>query len=362
MTSSVNQGLSSNGLMQAAVYRGEGRVEVESVPVPPIGPGELLIRVAVCGVCPTDVKKITDNLLAPPRIYGHETAGVVAAVGEGVRDFRPGDRVVAFHHIPCKDCFYCRNRVYAQCPTYKKVGITAGFEPAGGGYAQYVRAMDWIVRRGVVRIPEGVSFETASFVEPVNTCLKAIDRAGLTAGETVLVQGQGPIGLMLMLLAKRAGCRVIVSDPMEERLQIAAEMGADVRLNPRQVKVPVAGRELTEGRGVDAVLVAAPSPALVPEALEALRFGGRALLFAQTSRKDHLDLNAAAICVDEKSVIGSYSADVDLQDESARLVFSGELPLAKMITHRFPLQRITEAIGLATRPRPDSLKIMVTVG
>ena len=361
MTISSHPDLAVNGVMQAAVYRGESRLAVESVPVPPIGAGELLIRVAVCGVCPTDVKKITDNLLAPPRIYGHETAGVVAAVGEGVRGFRPGDRVVVFHHIPCQDCYYCRARVYAQCPTYKKVGVTAGFEPAGGGYAQYARVMDWIVPRGVVRIPDDVSFEVATFVEPVNTCLKAVRRAQLAAGETVLVQGQGPIGLLLLLLAKRAGCRVMVSDLLEERLQVAAGMGADAQFHPAKVRVPEAVRALTEGRGLDAVLVAAPSPALVPEALEALRPGGRVLLFAQTSRKDSLQLNAAAVCVDEKSVLGSYSADIDLQEESARLVFSGALPLARLITHRFPLERITEAIGLATRPRPDSLKILVTV-
>lgn len=361
MTSSSHTASSGNGWMQAAVYRGSGRLAVEAVPVPPIGPGELLVRVAVCGVCNTDVKKITHDLLAPPRIYGHETAGVVAAVGDGVTNFRIGDRVVVFHHIPCRDCYYCRARVFAQCPTYKKVGVTAGFEPAGGGYAQYARVMDWIVRRGVVKIPDGVSFEAASFVEPVNTCLKGIYRAGLTAGETVLVQGQGPIGLLLMLLAKRAGCRVLVSDPMEERLQIATTLGADLQLNPAQVKVSEAVLPLTEGRGVDAVLVAAPSPALVPEALEAVRHGGRVLLFAQTSRKDILNVNAAAVCMDEKTLVGSYSADVDLQDESARLVFSGELPLARMITHRFPLERIADAIALATRPRPDSLKIMVTV-
>src|SRR5882762_8762112 len=117
--------------MKAAVYRGESRVEVESVPTPQVGPGELLIRVEACGICHTDLKKIEHNLLAPPRIYGHETAGVIAAVGSGVTTFRPGDRVVAFHHIPCGHCFYCQRKIFAQCPIYKKVGITAGFEPAG---------------------------------------------------------------------------------------------------------------------------------------------------------------------------------------------------------------------------------------
>jgi L-iditol 2-dehydrogenase len=351
--------------MRAAVYRGEGRVMVESVPVPEIGPGELLVNVAVCGVCPTDVKKIHSNLLAPPRIYGHETAGVVAVVGAGVTAFHPGDRVVAFHHIPCRDCFYCRAKVYAQCPTYKEVGITAGFEPAGGGYANYVRVMDWIVSAGVVRIPDAVSYEEACFVEPVNTCLKAVRQAGIGAGDTVLVQGQGPIGLMLMMLARREGCRVLVSDPMDERLAFAAGLGAtyapDRCLNPRHGSIVERVKELTEERGADAVLVAAAAPSLVAEALEAVRPGGRVLLFAQTSRKDHADLALASICVDEKQLIGSYSADIDLQEESAKLVFDRELPLRQLITHRFSLDRIEEAVALANHPQPDSLKIVVEV-
>ena len=351
----------AKGLMRAAVYRGNGRLAVEAVPVPEIGPGELLLRVAVCGVCNTDVKKIHDDLLPPPRIFGHETAGVVAAVGEGVRGFQMGDRVAVFHHIPCGRCFYCQQRLYAQCPTWKKVGVTAGFEPSGGGFAQYVRVMDRIVARGVLHIPGDVSFEQASFIEPVNTCLKAVRQAGLKKEETVLIQGQGPIGLLLMLLARREGCSVLVSDPIEERLQLAARLGADSGFNPRLVNVAEAVKPWTEGRGVDAVLVAAPSPALVQEALEAVRPGGRVLLFAQTSRKDRLDLPAAAVCVDEKQILGSYSADVDLQEESARLVFEDRLPVAELITHRFPLERIEEAIGLATRPRPDSLKILVTL-
>ena len=160
------------GTMQAAVYRGSGRVAVETIPVPEIGPGEMLVRVETCGICHTDLKKIAYDLLEPPRIYGHETAGVVAAVGSDVHRFHPGDRVVVFHHIPCGECFYCRRKLFAQCPVYKKVGVTAGFEPAGGGFAQYVRVMDWIVERGVERIPDGVDFDQACFVEPVNTCLK----------------------------------------------------------------------------------------------------------------------------------------------------------------------------------------------
>src|SRR3954468_9735866 len=171
--------------MKAAVYRGNGQGMVEAIETPQIGPGELLVEVRSCGVCHTDLKKIEYGLLPPPRIYGHETAGTVAAVGAGVSRFKPGDRVVAFHHVPCRRCFYCDRRLYVQCPTYKKVGITAGFEPAGGGFAQYVRVMDWIVRDGVEKIPDGVGFDVASLVEPMNTCHKGIVQVDPQPGDVV---------------------------------------------------------------------------------------------------------------------------------------------------------------------------------
>src|SRR5262245_50278698 len=137
--------------MQAAVYRAKEKVVLETVPVPEIGPGEVLLRVHTCGICGTDLKKIATGSHSAPRIFGHETAGQVVAIGEGVRNFQVGDRAMVFHHIPCGECFYCRHKTFAQCLVYKKVGVTAGFEPSGGGFAQYVRVMDWIVRRGLVK-------------------------------------------------------------------------------------------------------------------------------------------------------------------------------------------------------------------
>src|SRR6478609_2323505 len=241
--------------MQAAVYRGSGRVEVETIPVPEIGPGEMLIRVEACGICHTDLKKIAYNLLEPPRVYGHETAGVVAAVGSAVRRFHPGDRVVVFHHIPCRECFYCRRKLFAQCPVYKRVGITAGFEPAGGGFAQYVRVMDWIVKRGVERIPDGVSFERATLVEPLNTCLKAVVQCDPQPGDLVAVMGQGPIGLMFTMLVNRTGARVAATDTIAERLQLSTRCGAQFAWDPRTTDVPAAIKRLTEGRGADLVIV-----------------------------------------------------------------------------------------------------------
>ena len=345
--------------MHAAVYRGQSLVEIEEVPTPEIQPGEILIRVEACGICHTDLKKIEHNLLAPPRIYGHETAGVVAVVGSAVQKFRPGDRVVAFHHIPCMNCFYCRRKVYAQCPVYKKVGITAGFEPAGGGFAQYVRVMDWIVERGVERIPDGVSFDRATLVEPLNTCLKAVTQADPQPDEFVVVLGQGPIGLMFTMLVRRTGARVAATDTIAERLALAARCGAELTWNPRNVDVASEVKHLTEGRGADFVVVAVSTPGIVEQAIACSRPGARILLFAQTSSAERIETSGADICVGERTIFGCYSASVDLQKESARLVFGGELPVEELISHRLPLVKIRSGFDLALHPGSKSLKIIV---
>ena len=346
-------------VMAAAVYRGRGQVQVETVPVPAIGPGEILVRVETCGVCHTDLKKVEHDLLPPPRIYGHETAGVVAATGPGVTRFRPGDRVVAFHHIPCGQCFYCDRKLYAQCAVYKKVGVTAGFEPAGGGFAQYVRVMDWIVERGVELIPDGVSFDQASFVEPVNTCLKAVHQAQPQPDDTVAILGQGPIGLTFTMLVRRLGCRILVTDTRPFRLERARELGADEALDPRRQDVIARARQMSDGRGADLVILATSAPGLVEQAVRMSRPGAQILLFAQTSAQERIELAGADICKDERVLFGCYSASVDLQRESARLVFSGELPLETLVSHRFPLSRIREAFELALHPSEESLKIVI---
>src|SRR5437016_2303610 len=347
--------------MSAAVYRGQNDVRLESVPVPQIGAGEVLIRVHTCGICGTDLKKISTGSHSAPRIFGHETAGQIVATGECVSNFKVGDRVMAFHHIPCGECYYCRHKVFAQCPVYKKVGATAGFEPSGGGFAEYVRVMDWIVQRGVVRLPDSVSYEQASFIEPVNTCMKAIEALTIRAGETVLVIGQGPIGIMLGILAKRAGASVVTSDLHPQRLTISSSYGLEQNVNASSDDPVTRVRELTNGRGADAVILAVAGNSLVRPAMDAARAGGRIMLFAQTQRTE-VSIDPAAICVDEKTLLGSYSASVDLQEENVRLVFSGEVDFARLITHRFPLAQAIQALDVAAHPGPDSLKVVVQPG
>jgi L-iditol 2-dehydrogenase len=348
--------------MRAAVYRGVNDVRVETVPVPEIGAGEILVKVASCGICGTDLKKIHTGSHSAPRIFGHETAGTIAAIGAGVNNFAIGERVMVFHHVPCLDCYYCRKKTYAQCPVYKPAGVTAGFVPSGGGFAEYVRVMDWIVRDGgVVRIPDHVSFEQAAFVEPVNTVLKGVKSLNLEPDETVLVIGQGPIGIMLAALSARTGAKVLTSDLYPERHAIAASFGLEHPIHAGSENVVERVREATEGRGADAAILAVGHNALIKTGMDAIRPGGKVLLFAQTQHGDSI-FDPGTVCMEEKFLLGSYSSSIDIQPEVEELVFNGHkhnFDLTRLISHRFSLEDAVEGIHLASNPSASSMKIMI---
>src|SRR5580698_674641 len=353
--------------MRAAIYCAPDDVRTETVPVPQIGRGEVLVRIDTCGICGTDLKKIHTGSHSAPRVFGHEMGGTIAAIGEGVRGFAVGDRVMAFHHIPCGECFYCRKQTFAQCERYKKVGTTAGVgEPAGGGFAEYIRVMDWIVGDGVrtaglVKVPEDIPFEQAAWIEPVNTCFKAVKLLDLKADETVLVIGQGSIGILLAALAAQTGATVLTSDLYPERHAIAAQYGLNHPLDARG-DVIGACKAATDGRGADVALVAVGSDRLIGTAMQAIRPGGRVMLFASTQHGT-APFDPAAVCMDEKTLMGSYSASVAIQQEGIDLVFegyrSGKLDLTKLISHRFSLEDAAEAVKLASNPQPDSMKIVL---
>jgi L-iditol 2-dehydrogenase len=353
--------------MRAAVYRGVNDVRVETVPVPlnpdgTLGHGEVLVRIDTCGICGTDLKKIHTGSHSAPRIFGHEMAGTVAKVGEGVAGFAIGDRVMAYHHIPCGTCYYCRKQTFAQCETYKKVGCTAGFAAAGGGFAEYIRVMDWIVATGgLVKVPDDIPFEQAAFIEPVNTTYKAIELLNLQPDETVLVMGQGPIGILLAALARRTGATVLTSDLYPERHAIAAKFGLDRPLDARG-DVVAAAKAASEGRGADVALVAVGADALIRTAMDAVRPGGRVMLFASTQHGE-APFDPAAVCMDEKTLMGSYSASVAINAAVAELVFAGyrdgSFDLTRLISHRFPLEQAVAAIDLASHPQAGSMKIVI---
>jgi L-iditol 2-dehydrogenase len=350
-----------NDEMKAVVYRGLDDVRCERIQVPRIGDGEVLVRIDTCGVCGTDLKKIHTGSHTAPRVFGHEMAGTIAAVGKDVRGFAVGERVMAFHHIPCGECFYCRKQTFAQCETYKRVGTTAGFTPAGGGFAEYIRVMDWIVAKGLVKIPDDIPFEQAAFIEPVNTCFKAVKLLALEPDDTVLVIGQGSIGIILAALAKRTGATVLTSDLYAERHAIAALYGLDRPIDARGDVVGTA-KAATEGRGADVALVAVGSDALIGVAMEAIRPGGRVMLFASTQH-GAATFDPAAVCMDEKTLMGSYSASVAIQQEGIDLVFNGyrdgTLDLTKLISHRYGLEDCAEAIRVASHPTAESMKVVI---
>jgi len=353
--------------MQAAVYRAIDDVRTEKVSVPAIGRGEVLVRLDTCGICGTDLKKIHSGSHSAPRVFGHEMAGTIAAIGEGVKGFAVGERVMAFHHIPCGVCFYCRKHTFAQCETYKKVGTTAGIgEAAGGGFAEYIRVMDWIVGdgttpAGLIKIPDDIPFEQAAFIEPVNTCFKAVKLLALEPDDTVLVIGQGSIGIILAALAKQTGATVLTSDMYPERHAVAARFGLDHPLDARG-DVVAACKAATDGRGADVALVAVGADALIATAMAAIRPGGRVMLFASTQHGT-APFDPAAVCMDEKTLMGSYSASVAIQQEGIDLVFegyrSGKLDFTQLISHRFTLDDAAKAVHLASNPRPDSMKIVL---
>jgi len=306
--------------MKAAVYRGSWDLQVEEIEVPKVGRGEMLVRVQVCGVCGSDVKKIQKGFLPGPRVFGHEI----------------------------------------QCPGYKRNGTTAGFEPSGGGFAEYVKALDWIVDRGAIPVPEGVTPEEASFVEPVNTCLKAVRKAGIEKGQTVLVVGQGPIGILLMQLARWSGAEVLVSDMLPDRLEMGLRLGAQSAIDAAG-DVPKEVRGLTGGRGADRVLLAALGPAAFAQAIGAARPAGRIMVFSATSPGETAELDLGALCTAEKEILTSYSASVDVQDLAASLVFGREIRVRELVTHRFPLEQAARAVELSSRPAPGVLKVVLDV-
>lgn len=347
--------------MLAAVYRGIHDVRVETVSVPEISRGEVLVRIDTCGICGTDLKKIHAGSHSAPRIFGHEMAGTIAAVGDNVAKWKVGDRVMAFHHSPCGNCYYCRKKTFAQCELYKRVGCTAGFAPSGGGFAEYIRVMDWIVEDGLVRIPEHVPFEQAVWIEPVNTCFKAVCNLKLASDETVLVIGQGPIGILLAALSHRAGATVLTSDLYSERHKVAAQFGLQHPIHAGEEDVIAAAKKHTEGRGADVVIVAVPGNALIRTAMDAVRPGGRVLLFAATQHGEAI-VDPAAICMDEKSLLGSYSSSADCKDEAARLVldgYTGGFDLTRLISHRFSMEQAGEAIAFASEPKASSMKVVI---
>jgi L-iditol 2-dehydrogenase len=346
--------------VKAQVFRGVKNLSYEDIPVPSLEPDEVLVQVRVVGLCQSDIKKILYPLYEPPRIFGHETAGVIAGVGAKVKKWQIGQRVAVMHHIPCMRCDYCLNENYSMCDTYKNIVTTAGFAPSGGGFAEYVKVPGHIVENGgLIPIPDDISFEEASFVEPTNCCLKAVKKANIQPGQTVLITGAGPIGLMFVMLVKYFGAKPITTDLIPSRVEKALKVGAEAAFDARDPDLPQKIHALTNGMGVDTTLLAVPSEKAFFQALDCTRKGGKILFFAEFPDELEIPINPNILYRREIDLMGSYSSSFKVQSLAADIVFNRRINVKELISDRFPLQNLSQAVEKATKPTAETYKILI---
>jgi L-iditol 2-dehydrogenase len=335
--------------VNAAVYVAPGVVRLADWPEPSIGPGELLLKVRGCGLCGSDIVKIRSARVTPPAVLGHEVVGEVVRVGSGVGEFALGDRLVVAHHVPCFACHYCRRGSPSMCREFKTVNLDPG------GFAEFLRVPAPNVRHAAFRIPEGVSDEVASFTEPLACALRALGRARVLAGDTAWVIGLGSVGALFVQLLLRAGVKVLASDPLPERCALGERFGAEAFQGADALGERA--RQLTDGRGVDLVLVTAGGASVLPSGASVARDGGAIHYFAGGDG-DSLPLPLAALYHRELTLTATYSSSPVELREAFDLLVRGAIRVERLITHRLPLSRLAEAVALTVEHQ--ALKVYVT--
>ena len=345
----INGGI---GLVRVAMYYSNQDVRLEEMPVPRIGPGEMLIRIEASGICGSDVMEWyrRDKV---PLILGHEIAGEVVEVGEGVRRYNKGDRISASHHVPCNTCRYCLQGHHTVCDTLRQTH----FDP--GGFAEYVRIPGINVDRGVYPLPDGVNFEEATFIEPVACVLRSLRMARFRPGQTVLVIGSGIAGLLHVHLTKALGAGLIVAaDIVERRLDAARQLGADMAFNGEE-KLPSRLREINNGWLADLVVVCTGARPAQIEAMESVERGGTVLFFAPTDLGVTIPLSINDLFWrNDITLTTSYAGSPGDHVEALELIRLGRLHVGEMITHRFGLGETGEGFKLVAEAR-DSLKVII---
>jgi L-iditol 2-dehydrogenase len=341
--------------MKVGLLRPPGQIELAEVPKPTAGAGEIVVRLAACGVCGTDLEKLRGNYKSAGKI-GHEPVGVVEALGVGVTGLKVGQRVFVHHHVPCYSCPVCQRGDFTFCPSY----ATSNIDP--GGFAEYFRVPEENVRKGAV-LPLGpsVSWDEGALLEPAGCALTALRRVGFHAGDSVFVVGLGPVGLLYARLAHALGAGWIGGAELSPLRREAAERGgADVSLDPRNADAVLERIQgATGGRGVDLAVVATGAPAAVALAAKLPRRGGTLNLFGLPEAGSRLDADLQEIYLRGVRVVPTYATtERDVADVHA-LLTSGRLAVRDIVTHRVPLERIGEAFELARRPN-EALKVLVT--
>ena len=343
--------------MKAVRATESGSVEVVDVPEPAPGPGEALLRTRVAGVCGSDLLDWYVRGKAGT-VLGHELSGEIAALGDGAQGFRAGERIAPHHHAPCLACDACRAGRYVHCAEWR----ASRLDP--GGFAELVRIPAGNLARDTARIPDEVSDESASFVEPLATVVKALRRARLERGQSLLCVGLGPTGQLAIRLARGRGSgkeRVAGADPVASRRAAAEASGADAVIDVSREKLAASARELTGGRGFDAVLVGPGKREVVREAFDAVADGGVLLLFTMAPRGEEWPAPLHELYFREVSVVPSYSCGPDDTSEALEEIASGRVRVDDLVSHRFPIERAVEAFERARRPE-GAMKVVIVFG
>jgi L-iditol 2-dehydrogenase len=338
--------------MRAAIYAGAGDIRIEDRPMPGApAEGELLVKIKVCGVCGSDV---TDWYMTPraPVVLGHEPAGDVVAVGSGVTAFAIGDRVAIHHHVPCMVCDLCMHGHHTLCPTFKRTRLY----PAG--MAEYVRIPAEIVAKDILKIPDGMPYEIAALVEPIGCCVRALDRANIRQGDTVIILGAGFNGIVMAMLAPHWGAsKIAVLDRLPVRLERAESMGLHT-FNVDHAELSEQITAWADGVGPHSVLVTPSSPKAMQMGFDLAGGGATVMLYGPAKPEDTWSLNVNRVLFQEITVTGSYSASPYDTRRAMALMREGLIDAPALITHRFSLEQADQAWHL-TKAAGDSLKVMV---
>lgn len=338
--------------MKAAVYYSQNKICIEDVPVPKIGCDEALVAMKACGICGSDLMAwYLEN--RAPLVLGHEPSGVIAEIGSEVEAFNVGDRVFVHHHVACLKCHYCMRGDYTLCEQFHKTNIIPG------GFAQYFKVPALNLQLDTLKIPEGLSFEEATLIEPVGCCIRALKKCKIQKGDVVAVVGAGTTGIIHVALSKIFGAeKTIVSDLIDFRLKVAEEFGADVVINSENADLTEVVMSETGGRGVDLAIVTAPSLEAYKAGLNICRKGGKLCVFAPTSPGNFLEISPKQLFFSELQIIPSYSTSHVETREASELIKTGKLKVKELITHRFALEDTAQAFKTALEDK-ESLKVMV---
>jgi len=338
--------------MRVAMYYSNRDVRLEEMPVPQIGSGEVLMRVEASGICGTDLLEWYRRHKAP-LVLGHEVAGVIAEVGEGVEKYKEGDRICAAHHVPCNTCHYCLSGHHTVCDTLRRTN----FDP--GGFAEYVRLPRINVDQGIFPLPDGVSFEEATFIEPLACVLRGQRLAHLQPGQSVLVVGSGVAGLLHIQLARDSGaCYIMATDIVNYRLEAARKFGADVAIHAEEYP-PAYLRRAAGGRLADLVIICSGAASAIAQALESVERGGTVLFFAPTEPGVSIPISVNDLFWrNEITLNSSYGGSPGDYAAALELMQAGKIRVREMITHRLGLAEIELGFKLVARAQ-DSLKVVI---